>query len=132
MKKNKKALKKTESVKKILLFGFEDLRMILAVEAAARSFGAETAAVPRDCWGQTLGELAEKGPCPEAGTAGDAAGQMLVLCGLDGELDALLPALRAAGAGCVKAVLTERNRSWTAARLYRELQRERQALEGGR
>ena len=55
---------------------------------------------------------------------------MLVLCGLDGELDALLPALRAAGAGCVKAVLTERNRSWTAARLYRELQRERQALEG--
>ena len=62
MKKNKKALKKTESVKKILLFGFEDLRMILAVEAAARSFGAETAAVPRDCWGQTLGELAEKGP----------------------------------------------------------------------
>ena len=45
MKKNKKALRKTEGVKKILLFGFEDLRMILAAEAAARSFGAETAAV---------------------------------------------------------------------------------------
>ena len=55
---------------------------------------------------------------------------MLVLCGLDRELDALLPALRAFG--CPKAVLTERNRSWTAVRLYQELQRERQALEGRR
>ena len=57
---------------------------------------------------------------------------MLVLCGLEDRLDALLPALAGAGAGpeCLKAVLTPHNRSWSVLRLHRELLRERQAMEG--
>jgi len=114
-------------VKKILLFGFDDPPSILAAAAAARPFGAEVVPVPRSSCGQSLASLAERGPVP--GEEGAPLGErMLVLCGLDGELDALLPALSAAGAGCLKAVLTSRNRSWTAGRLYRELRRERRSL----
>ena len=44
----------------------------------------------------------------------------------------LLPALNRAGAGpeCLKAVLTAHNRTWDPVKLYRELQRERQAMQG--
>lgn len=56
----------------------------------------------------------------------------MVLCGLEGQVLALLPALARAGAGpdCLKAVLTPHNRGWNALRLYGELIRERQALQG--
>jgi len=115
------------AVKKILLFGFDDPPSILAAAAAAKPFGAEVIPVPRSGYGQSLASLAEKGPVP--GTPCAPLGErMLVLCGLEKELDALLPALSAAGVGCLKAVLTPRNRSWTAGRLLRELQRERRSL----
>ncbi len=67
---------------------------------------------------------------PYAG--GPLGGRMLVLCGLEDRLDALLPALARAGAGqeCLKAVLTPHNRSWSVLRLHQELLRERQAMEG--
>ena len=55
---------------------------------------------------------------------------MLVFCGLDRELDALLVSLRQAGIICLKAVLTPNNRTWTPERLYRELERERRAMGG--
>ena len=57
---------------------------------------------------------------------------LLVLCGLEDRLDALLPALAGAGAGpeCLKAVLTPHNCGWSVLRLHRELLRERQAMEG--
>ncbi len=44
----------------------------------------------------------------------------------------LLPALRQAGIGrdCLKAVLTPHNRTWTAVKLYQELLREHQAMNG--
>lgn len=116
-------------MKKILLFEFNDLPAILALKAAAEPFGAELVPVPRASYGQTMSSLAEKGPVP--GNAGGPLGQrMLVLCGLEKELDALLPALAAAGAGpvCLKAILTPHNRNWNAAKLFGELQRERRAL----
>jgi len=114
-------------VKKILLFGFEDPPSILAAASAARPFGAEVAPVPRSGYGQTLASLAEKGPAP--GEAGAPLGErMLVLCGLDGELEELLPALSAAGVSGLKAVLMPHNRSWTAGRLFRELRKERRSL----
>jgi len=53
---------------------------------------------------------------------------MLVFCGLDEELEALLGALSAAGVSGLKAVLTPHNRSWTAGRLFRELRKERRGL----
>lgn len=128
--KRKKPAKRGKDAKKILLFGFDGLPAILAVEAAAQPFGAEVVAAPRESWGQTLASFAERGPVP--GGEGTAGGRMMVFCGLEEELDALLPALSAAGAGtgCLKAVLTARNRSWTASSLYQELLRERRTLEG--
>lgn len=150
VKKKKPQKAAPSESKKLLLFGFHELPAILAAEAAAKAVGAETVAVPPESWDQTLASLAESAASASAGKEDRMAsvsvlpgsfensailpkgtfGRMVVLCGLDEELDALLPALR--GFGCPKAVLTERNRSWTAGRLYRELQRERQALEGSR
>ena len=52
--------------------------------------------------------------------------------GLEDQVDCLLPALRQAGIGrdCLKAVLTPHNRTWTAVKLYQELLREHQAMNG--
>ena len=57
---------------------------------------------------------------------------MVVLCGLEDQVDCLLPALSQAGIGrdCLKAVLTPHNRTWTAVKLYQELLREHQAMNG--
>ena len=56
----------------------------------------------------------------------------MVLCELNDKIDEVLVALRNAGVGldCLKAVLTQHNRSWDAIKLYRELQRENQAMRG--
>lgn len=116
-------------MKKILLFGFETLPEIMAVAGAAQRFGAETVNVPRSGWGVTLEALARGG----SGTSAAShvpVGKMMVFCGLDEELDGLLAALRQAGVGCLKAVLTLSNQTWTPARLYRELERERRAMGG--
>lgn len=120
---------------KLLLFGFESLLQILALEAAVKPFGAEPVPVARTDYNKTLAVLAglDTAPGPVQPYAGGTlGGRMIVLCGLDGQLDALLPALSKAGAGpdCLKAVLTPHNRSWNAVTLYAELLRERQAIQG--
>ncbi len=117
----------------ILLFGFDDLPAVLAVSAAAEPFGAEVVSVARRDYGRPVAALAglEGGSgAPYAG--GPLGGRMMVLCGLEDRLPALLPALAGAGAGpeCLKAVLTDRNRGWSALRLFQELSRERRALSG--
>lgn len=119
-------------MKKLLLFGFEDLPTILALEAAVHPFGAELVSVPRNSYGQTLASLAEKGPLPNGTGGAPLIQRMLVLCGLEADLDALLPALASAGAGsaCLKAILTRHNRNWNAFKLLEELQKERRALKG--
>ena len=122
--------------RKVLLFGFEDLRTVLAVGAALGPFGADLVDVGTDGHGKTLGALAgleDSGTVPE-GERGLPVGRMAVLCGLQEDLDALLPALARAGAGpgCLKAVLTVHNRSWGPGRLYQELSAERRAVEGTR
>ena len=126
----------TESAdKKVLLFGFEDLRSILAVQAALEPFHAELIPVAKTDYGKTLSVLAgledEASSDHDAQPVGGAIpGHMAVLCGLDEDLDALLPALSGAGAGetCLKAVLTRHNRAWSATKLYMELSRERAAM----
>ena len=117
--------------RKVLLFGFDDLRSILAVKAALDPFGAELVPVAKADYGRTLGVLAGLDTLSRnASAVGTVPGRMAVLCGLDRELDAILPALSNAGAGpgCLKAVLTKHNRKWTAVRLYSELSREQDAL----
>lgn len=120
---------------KLLLFGFESLLQILALESAVKPFGAELVPVARTDYNKTLAVLAglDAAPGPVQPYAGGTlGGRMLVLCGLDGQLDALLPVLAKAGAGpdCLKAVLTPHNRGWNAVTLYAELLREHRAIQG--
>lgn len=118
---------------KVLLFGFDSLLHILALEAAVKPFGVELVPVGRTDYGKSLGALAgqdgAEGPGqPYAG--GALGGRMLVLCGLEDCLEDLLAALGKAGAGpeCLKAILTPSNRSWNALRLYEELRREHETM----
>ena len=108
--------------RKLLLFGFEELPTILAAAAAAGPFGAEVVPVARQDYNKPLAVLA--GLDDDPGT--------VVLWGLEDQVDCLLPALRQAGIGrdCLKAVLTPHNRTWTAVKLYQELLREHQAMNG--
>ena len=118
---------------KLLLFGFDTLPAILAVSAAAGPFGAEVVPVAKTDYNKPLSVLAglDTAPGPMAPYAGNAlGGRMIVLCGLEDRLDALLPELGKAGAGpdCLKAVLTVHNRSWNALALFAELNREHRAI----
>ena len=131
-------MEKAESAeKKVLLFGFEDLRSILDIKSVLERFGAELIPVAKGDYGKTLSVLAgleEATPMDDDASAPPVSGipgRMAVLCGLDSKLDALLAALSDAGAGpsCLKAVLTPHNRAWSAARLYMELSRERAAID---
>ena len=120
---------------KLLLFGFEELPTILAAAAAAGPFGAEAVPVARRDYNKPLAVLA--GLDDDPGTVlpfagGPLGGRMVVFCGLEDRMDALLPALRQAGIGpdCLKAVLTPINRTWNAVKLHEELLREHQAMNG--
>ena len=122
---------------KLLLFGFDSLLQILALEAAVKPFGVELVPVARSDYNKPLAVLAglddgEGAGHPYAG--GALGGRMLVLCDLQDQLDALLPELNRAGAGpdCLKAVLTSHNHAWSAVRLYEELWRGREGHGRGR
>lgn len=116
--------------KKVLLFGCGDPETVLRAAAAAHGCGAELSAVPRAGWALPLRDLAAgktppEGPAPAAA----AVGPMVVLCGMEREVDTLLPALRSAGVTGPAAVLTETNGRWTPQHLYRELERERRRMQ---
>ena len=120
---------------KLLLFGFEELPTILAAAAAAGPYGAEVVPVARQDYNKPLAVLA--GLDDDPGTllpfaGGPLGGRMVVFCGLEDRMDALLPALRQAGIGpdCLKAVLTPINRTCNAVKLHEELLREHQAMNG--
>ena len=119
---------------KVLLFGFDELPAILAVEAAVSPFLAEVVPVARGDYNRPLAALSgeDARPVPALPYAGGPlGGRMVVLCGLDRQVSAMLPALASAGAGpeCMKAVLTEHNRDWDAVHLFAELTRERRAIQ---
>lgn len=120
---------------KILLFGFDSLLNVLALEKAVKPFGVELVPVARTDYNQTLAALAGLDTAPRAVMpygGGSLGGRMLVLCGLETQLEVLLPVLRQAGAGpeCLKAVLTPHNRGWNAVMLYGELLREHKEMGG--
>ena len=121
---------------KLLLFGFDSLLSVLALEAAVGPLGVELVPVARKDYNKPLAVMAglDTAPGPMADYAGGTlGGRMIVLCGLEKQLDTLLPALSQAGAGpdCLKAVLTPHNRAWNGVMLYAELQKERRAFQKG-
>lgn len=64
----------------------------------------------------------------------DCTEEMLVICGFYGKrINDLLARLRKAGVGDIKykAALTSTNMHWTGVQLYRELKKEREAIENG-
>lgn len=118
---------------KLLLFGFDSLLNVLALESAVGPFDVEIVPVARMDYNKTLAELAglDTDAAPVMPYAGGSLGErMMVLCQLEDRLDALLPALARAGAGpeCLKAVLTPTNREWSALKLHNELLQERRSL----
>jgi hypothetical protein len=120
---------------KILLFGFDSLLNVLALEKAVQPFGVELVPVARQDYHKTLAALAGLDAAPRTMipyAGGALGGRMLVLCQLEKQLDVLLPVLRSAGAGpeCLKAVLTPHNRNWNPVMLYGELLREHKEMKG--
>jgi hypothetical protein len=120
---------------KILLFGFDSLLNVLALEKAVQPFGVELVPVARQDYHKTLAALAGLDAAPRTMipyAGGALGGRMLVLCQLEKQLDVLLPVLRSAGAGpeCLKAVLTPHNRNWNPVMLYGELLREHKEMQG--
>lgn len=122
-------------MKKLLLFGFDDLPAVLAVAAAVTPMGIEAVPVSRREYDRPLEVLAGlvSGGGASASAPGPLGGRMIVLCGLEDQLDTVLPALAKAGTGpeCLKAVLTAHNRCWSARKLFTELDRERRAFQRG-
>lgn len=119
-------------MKALLMFEFTSLPVIAAVNEAMAKLGAEVIPVQPKDYNKPLQSLLEKKAAGADHAGGLLGGQMLVLCGLDAQLEDVLAALRGAGVGldCLKAVLTKHNKNWNAAALYRELREERLAVTG--
>ena len=118
--------------KTILLFGFDTLPAVLAVQKAVAPLGVEVKPVGRSDYGKTMAALAAEEKSPAAPYTGpNLPGRMLVLCGLSDRVGELLPLLNQAGAGpdCLKAILTPSNQKWTPPALYAELSREHMEMQ---
>lgn len=124
---------------KLLMFECNSLTLAIAVDRAMAELNVEVVPVARKHYNQTLEDLADawsevydENAELEPYTGSALGGQMMVLCDLDDRVDPVLAALRSAGIGieCLKAVLTAHNRTWDPVKLYRELQRENQAMRG--
>ena len=113
--------------KTILLFRFDTLPAVLAVQSAVAPLGIEVRPVGRSDYGKTIAALAEGKTSSAAPYTGpELPGRMMVLCDLADQVGELLPLLNRAGAGpdCLKAILTPSNQKWTPPALYAELSRE--------
>ena len=83
--------------------------------------------------GQPVGAFAGAAAFIEQPEPWEPEGPMLVFAGVtDRQLERFLSSLRTARVGytALKAVLTPHNRTWTAVKLYQELLREHQAMNG--
>lgn len=120
-------------MKTILLYGFDDLPSVLAVQAAVGPFLAEVKAVWKEDYQKPIGVLAglKKDTGIPGSFAGSLGGRMMIFCGLDDQVDELLSALRQAGIGpdCYKAVLTKHNQEWDGLHLFSELEQERRTIQ---
>lgn len=135
---------KKESLPKVaLLWALDPADAGLAPLRAAQKLGlrlhtvapAELGCTVASLCGLRTGAGYPGAPAPAAAPlpAGRLLPPALILCGLpEPELDALLEALRGAGAAIpLKAIVTPSNQSWRFAALLAELAAEHAALHGG-
>ena len=115
----------------LLLFNIQDPEKQTAIRLTALRLGLACREIPPDRQRLTIGELLENRECsaPEAGEP--FREEMLLMHALSQEdFHALLDTLRQNGQSVrLKAVVTDRNRGWTAERLRRELLAEEQAIQ---
>ena len=117
----------------ILLFHVNELKAAL-IASVCGGMGIRLVKIHRKQYGEKIGALAGMPMLPLTGIPyeGEAFSQeMMVMCFFEkGTLDAFLDAYKSAGLPPVglKAVLTPHNATWSAARLYAELEKEHRQL----
>ncbi len=117
---------------KVLLFQCKDE---LAMRRILTPMKVRVISVPKEKFGQTLGELAggkraepsAEGAVEEITAATLPEGSLLVMCDFtEKQMNRLLFELRKQKVSVTfKAVLTPTNRNWTVQQMYREMERER-------
>lgn len=119
--------------KKVLAFGFDTLLEIMAVTGAVKHVGAEVVNVPKADYNKSLSALAGKNiSLAKPYLGGPLGGKMLVFCGMNEDIEKVLPELKKAGisVNCLKAALTPYNWNWSAIDLYGELWKEHNTMWG--
>ena len=103
-----------------------------AIRVLATRLRLRVLTVAPEFFGTTLEDLLQGDPA--AAAAEPFAEEMLVMAELpDGTMNLFLKGLRQQKAAvALKAVLTETNRTWSAAALHKELCREREAFAAGK
>ena len=118
---------------KILLFNVNELKAAL-IASVCGGMGIRVVKIYKEQYDQKVGALAGMPMLPqtEEPYRGEAfEREMMVMCFLErNELDAFLDAYHSAGIPAIdlKAMLTPSNATWSAAQLYKELEKEHQQL----
>lgn len=126
-----------DSVKEtILLYGFKDGERLLKVKKALLLLGMRMKTVAPSEYSQPVGYLAGIKEIPPSSIPYEGPEfekEMLVMGGLtSARIDAVIQILRKTGVGRIdyKAVVTPTNQVWDALRLYEEIAREHEAMQG--
>ena len=118
---------------KVLLFNVNEIKAAL-IASVCGGMGIRVVKIYKEQYGQKVGALAGMPmlPLTEEPYRGEAFElEMMVMCFLERNvLDAFLDAYHSAGIPAIdlKAMLTPSNATWSAAQLYKELEKEHQQL----
>ncbi|MBR0161186.1 MAG: DUF3783 domain-containing protein [Oscillospiraceae bacterium] len=114
----------------LLLFNIHDPEKRMAIRLTALRLGLLCREIPPERQGMTISELLEGSVSVTESEAASFEDEMLLMHALSQEdFHTLLDTLRQNGQSVrLKAVVTDHNRSWTAARLHRELLAEEESI----
>ena len=116
----------------LLLFNIQDPEKLTAIRLLSLRLGLKWRSVPPELQNLSIDELLNGADVGEIGSTADPfTDEVLLMHALPQEaFHTLLDTLRREGQSIrLKAVVTDHNRSWTAARLHRELCAEEEAMK---